>query len=40
MSMVKIGLGFGLFSSILDKYLLYKYYMQATMLGDGQNVEM
>ena len=40
MSVVKIGLRFGLFKSILDKYLLYKYYMQGTMLGDGQNIEM
>ena len=40
MSAGKIGLGFGLFKSILDKCLLYKYYMQGTMLGDGQNIEM
>ena len=40
MSVVEIGLGFGLLKSTSDKYLLYKYYMQGTMLGDGQNVEI
>lgn len=39
--MVEVGLGFGLFESVSDnQYLLYNYYMQGTMLDDGQNVEI
>lgn len=39
MSVVEIGLGFGLFESVEDnQYLLYNYYTSGIMLADGQNI--
>lgn len=40
MSVVETGLGFGLFETLLDKFLFCRCYMQDTMLGDGQNVDL